>query len=126
MREETRVVGAAHMGRAVKIACQALTVGQPLITEREPGNPHDINAILLRDLTGKAVGYVQRFVAARVAPFMDSGFMVLGRVIEEPKSMRRFDGLWVLYPRALLWLAPPPSQAKEKQKVQIRKLEDII
>jgi len=57
-----------------------LESGQPLLLEREPNNPKDANAILVRDLFGAAAGYIERRVAAQVAPVMDSGVMVMAKI----------------------------------------------
>jgi hypothetical protein len=110
MREKTIIVGARHMGPAVQQACKELTEGCPLIVVREPKNPHDGNAIKLVDLFGRPVGYVQRNVAAQVAPVMDRGFTVLARCIRacQPQVIRGV--LYLSYPRAVLWSEPPSQE----------------
>jgi hypothetical protein len=116
MREETLVVGARHMGlRAVK-ACLELTLEAPLILVREPYNPHDANAILLLNIFGTPVGYVQRAVAARVAGWMDAGMAVTGRVIRAPNLRSGRVRMRLRYPRAELRVQEPPKEVVTKVK----------
>lgn len=46
---------------------------------REPGNPHDANAIRV-DIHGKTVGYIPRGDAAAIAPIMDKRGIAIVRV----------------------------------------------
>lgn len=97
-----QIHGPGLFGDAGRVAQIGLVVNQPLILEREPANSVDACAILVRDLLGAPVGYVQREVAARVAPVMDDGCTVLAKVAapvgpgKSPHTFRVADALlWV-------------------------------
>lgn len=118
MREVTMIVGARHMGAAAANAAIALENGAPLILDREPNNPSDRNAIIVRDIYGRATGYVQREVAAIVAKWMDEGYLVSAKCIRKAK----FDGVSVegnvyyklyKYPRAAIYREDPPAIGTE-------------
>jgi hypothetical protein len=66
-----RVVG-EHIGlRAYTIS--RLTIGDRIILQREPENPHDSNAVLVLDSSGAELGYLKREVALWFAKLLDSG-----------------------------------------------------
>src|SRR5262249_41249517 len=44
-----------------------------VVLEREPGNRHDVNAILILNEGGDELGYVPREDAAEMAPLLDAG-----------------------------------------------------
>lgn len=84
----------AHLG---------LTSGQPLLLEREPGNPADPCAVILRTLDWVPVGYVQRPKSVIVASLIDQGMMLLGRV-SRAADLRVEAGRAVLVlAHALIW-----------------------
>lgn len=103
------------MGRLAADAALAIQNGAPLILDREPDNPHDRNAIIVRDIFGRAAGYVQREVAAIVARWMDEGYLVSAKCIR--KAI--FDGVgfdengrpcsWFKYPRAAIYREDPKA-----------------
>ena len=67
-----------------------LTAGQPLLLVREPTNPVDPeNAVIVMDLFGAPVGYIQRPECATVARLMDKGVTLMAAVQKAP---RRFHG----------------------------------
>lgn len=115
MREETLVVGARHMGAWTLKDCLELTLEAPLIPVRERNNPHDSNAVLLLNLYGKPVGYVQRAVARIVASAMDGGEVVFAKVIRAPNLKNGRVRMQLRYPRALLWSDEPPSEVATKK-----------
>ncbi len=50
---------------------------------RDPGNPHDANAIAVYNTQGQRIGYVPREQSAILAPYVDSLFISLaGRLLE--------------------------------------------
>jgi hypothetical protein len=63
--------GMAYEGRWPHVA--RLRIGSQVVLERERTNPHDPNAILVRDNSGAALGYVAREVARNIAPLLDIG-----------------------------------------------------
>ena len=65
----TNVVGVTFNGRQAVIA--RLDVGDTLLLRREPDNPYDRNAICVECPTGLQVGYLNRNLAAQLAPFFD-------------------------------------------------------
>jgi hypothetical protein len=64
----THVAGA---GRHHADALQSVAIGAPLTLRRDPGNPHDANAIAV--LAGEQVGWVPRDLAIDVAADLDAG-----------------------------------------------------
>lgn len=62
----TKIVGCRfYNGRA--------TVGEYVIIRREPSNQYDRNAIRIDNVMREQIGHIGRNVAAKLAPFMDSG-----------------------------------------------------
>lgn len=113
------------MGKAVADALIEISVGTPLLLIREPDNPYDTNAIRVMTVIGRSIGYVQREVAAIVAPKIDAGHIFLGKITRASRllGIERTNGRMVVnmsYPWAVLWLDPPreeetskPERAKE-------------
>lgn len=105
-----RLRGQKLFGRQCIRRAARLTANQPLLLIREPTNPVDTNAIIAADLFGKPVGYIERGVAAVVAPFLDNGVIVMatatGTVIE-------------FWPIAQLWIDGDQPEAKKKRRVII-------
>ena len=58
-----------------------IKVGDPLTLVREPGNPHDANAVRI-DWNGRTLGYVPRRENAHLARQMDHGAAVEARITE--------------------------------------------
>jgi hypothetical protein len=68
-----------------------LRVGDPLELEREPGNPHDANAVVVR-WRGRKLGYVPRSENAALAWGLDRGTRLRARIsalAEHPNPARR-------------------------------------
>ncbi len=73
MKRLVNLVGMSH--RKSYKALDSLPDNHPLILMREPGNPHDPNAIMVM----LHVGYVKREHAEQVAPYLDAqGAEVIG------------------------------------------------
>jgi hypothetical protein len=92
---------------------EAPAPGQPAELTREPGNPADPWAVAIwTGSTGGGrwrVGYLDRGVAARVAPRLDAGARIAARVdgwVEEP------EGRW-RRPLLLLLPEPPADRARD-------------
>ena len=71
----------------------AFAPGRPLTLRREPDNPHDDNAISVRDADGeRQAGWVPRDLAAVLAPAIDAGephsAIVLRERRADPRSPR--------------------------------------
>jgi hypothetical protein len=101
-----RVVGvagaAAH--HAETLAAEAAAPGRPLALRRDPGNPHDPNAIAVDLPGGEQLGWVPREVAAEIAGELDRGAAWSAVVLRERRGSPRLPrtGLTML-------LAPAPS-----------------
>ncbi len=67
----TKLAGVTFEGRQDVIA--RLEPGAPLRLVRQPENPHDENAIALFDPHGEQVGFLNRRLAAALAPVVDAG-----------------------------------------------------
>ena len=70
MKLYSKIAGVTFEGRQGTILKQA--VGQPLHLEREPHNPHDVNAIAVKTEDGTHLGYINKKLASVIAPEMDS------------------------------------------------------
>jgi hypothetical protein len=66
----TRVVGVTFDGRQAVIA--RLSISDEILLKREPTNPYDHNAIRVERLNGQQIGYLNRYLAATIAPFFDA------------------------------------------------------
>jgi HIRAN domain len=107
-----RVVGVAGAGRhhAEALASEAGEPGRPLELRRDPGNPHDANAIAVHGAGGgEQLGWVPREVAAELAPGLDAGrpwsAVVLREQRRSPRDPRH--GLTMLLaPAARIELVP--------------------
>lgn len=85
-------VAGAALHHADALASDAAAPGAPLDLRRDPGNPHDSNAIAV--LAGGAqVGWVPREVAAELAPELDAGkpwsAVVLRELRPSPRDPRK-------------------------------------
>lgn len=67
----TKLAGVSFEGRQAVL--ERLAAGEPLRIERQPANPYDANAIALYDARGEQVGFLNRRLAAVLAPVIDSG-----------------------------------------------------
>ncbi|MGN0037953.1 MAG: single-stranded-DNA-specific exonuclease RecJ [Coriobacteriales bacterium] len=67
----TKVVGVTFENR--QDALESLEAGVELALVRQPGNEFDPNAIAVQLLDGTQLGYLNRALAARLAPVMDAG-----------------------------------------------------
>ena len=97
----TGVAGAArHHAEALSSAGAA--PGRPLGLRRDPGNPHDPNAIMVLLEDGAQAGWVPREVAAELAGELDGGrpwsAVVLREQRASPRDVRH--GLTMLLARA--------------------------
>ena len=57
------------------------TVGEHVVYRREPGNPFDRNAIRIDNVQGVQVGHMPRQVAAKLAPYLDAGEVIMDAVL---------------------------------------------
>jgi hypothetical protein len=103
IRSVIRGASLFNRGRAV---LRSLTPNQPLLLVREPTNPVDPNAVIVRTLMGEESGYVAREHAARIAPDMDRGIMWMAKVLGRP--------------RILLWRDPPRAREVEEKRERRR------
>jgi SWI/SNF-related matrix-associated actin-dependent regulator of chromatin subfamily A3 len=46
------------------------TMGEQVMIRREPGNPHDSNAIRINNVQGNQIGHIPKNLAAKLAPYM--------------------------------------------------------
>lgn len=109
---QTLVVGPGLISERAIATWHGLTVNQPLLLVREPTNPVDPCAVVLTDLLGQPVGYVQRRVAAEVAPVIDGGTIVLGRVTRERLRVRH-------PPVASLWTDDGESCQHSRRRLRL-------
>jgi hypothetical protein len=105
------VTGVAGAGRhhADALSSDAAAPGKPLTLRRDPGNPHDANAIAVH-AGDEQVGWVPRELAAELAAELDAGQPWSAVVLREQRASPRDprSGLTML-------LAPAPSIALETE-----------
>lgn len=73
------MVAGVRYGDRIRNVERYVSSGDPVRLTREPDNHHDANAILI-DVSGREIGYVPRRDAAELAPLMDRGAVVEGRI----------------------------------------------
>jgi hypothetical protein len=85
-----RVAGVAGAARhhADALQAEAVMPGRPLELRRDPGNPHDPNAIAVH-AGGAQVGWVPRAIAAELAPALDAGEPFSAVVLREQRASPR-------------------------------------
>lgn len=66
------LMGAAHRDAAAKTLVKSLVPGERLLLERDVANEYDENAVRVF-WHGTWIGFLERSVAAEVAPRMDAG-----------------------------------------------------
>jgi hypothetical protein len=87
-----RVVGVAGAARHHRdaLVSEAVAPARPLELRRDPGNPHDPNAIAVHAAGGgEQVGWVPREVAAEIAPELDAGRPWSAVVLREQRRSPR-------------------------------------
>jgi len=86
-----RVCAVAGAGRhhASALASDAAEPGSPLVLRRDPGNPHDPNAIAVESPDGDQLGWVPRELAAEIAPRLDAGEQWSAIVLREQRASPR-------------------------------------
>ncbi|MFC2053486.1 HIRAN domain-containing protein [Chloroflexota bacterium] len=95
---ETTVVGVTFEGRQAVVA--KLQVCEEILCRREPANPYDDNAIKVERLDGDQIGYINRFLAADLAPIFDAhGRPVTGTVTRITGSLFAGCrlGVWIIF-----------------------------
>jgi hypothetical protein len=108
-----RVASVAGAGQhhADALLSDAVAPGQPLVLQRDPGNPHDPNAIQVHPADGGAqVGWVPRELAAELAPELDAGRPWAAVVLREQRRSPRD-------PRHGLTMLLAPAEAVELRSV---------
>ena len=91
---ETKVVGVTFEGRQAVVA--QLTAGESVLLRREPSNPYDPNAIRVERRNGQQIGYIDRHLAANLAPEFDkNGDSVPATINEITGGYDRYSNLGV-------------------------------
>lgn len=113
----TRVVGVSFNNRQEVIA--RLQMGDRVWLEREPDNPHDQNAIKVSRSNGEQFGFLNRHLAASLAPFFDAySYPVKGKVRFLTGS--EFDG----YNLGVVIAFKLPKPKRTKQGLAFKGWED--
>jgi hypothetical protein len=82
------VAGAAQH-HADTLAKDSVAPGQPLTLQRDPGNPHDANAVKVLDADGAQAGWVPRDLAVDVAAALDGDRPYAAVVLREQRASPR-------------------------------------
>ena len=83
---DTYVAGTSFVEGIQELA-PSLHVGDKLNFFREPDNPHDDKAIVIRTQTGIKIGYIPRTDNLIFARLMDAGKLLFGRISNQEMRM---------------------------------------
>lgn len=86
---DTYVAGTSHV-EGIKELEPHLQIGDRLAFFREPENPYDAQAIVIKTTDGVKIGYVPRQDNVIFARLMDAGKLLFGKITEKEKK-----GKWV-------------------------------
>jgi hypothetical protein len=88
---DLRVAGVAGARdyHADALASESAAPGSSLDLRRDPGNPHDPNAIAVHTPGGEQVGWVPRELAAELAPDLDAGRLWSAVALREQRPSPR-------------------------------------
>lgn len=86
---DTYVAGTSHVEGIEELEPQ-LQIGDRLAFFREPENPYDAQAIVIKTTDGVKIGYVPRQDNVIFARLMDAGKLLFGKITEKEKK-----GKWV-------------------------------
>lgn len=86
---DTHVAGTSHVDGIEELA-PYLKSGERLTFFREPDNPYDKEAIVVKTDAGVKIGYIPRRDNAVFARLMDAGKMLFGKIISV-----ELQGIWV-------------------------------
>ena len=93
------------------------TIGEHVMVRREPANPYDRNAIRVDNVRREQIGHIPRKVAAKLAPYIDSGDLVVSGVLIGNRDT--YDCPIAIY---LYGTSEPEAQAELKDKMRKDKL----
>ena len=82
---ETRVAGTTHVEGIMDLEPH-LNIGDKLDFFREPENPHDAGAIVIRTAGGNKIGYVPQDDNVIFSRLMDAGKLLFARIYEKQKK----------------------------------------
>ena len=82
---ETHVAGTTHVVGIEELE-PMLQIGERLEFYREPSNPYDEKAILVKTVHGSKIGYVPRKDNVVFARLMDAGKLLFGKIKEKDLS----------------------------------------
>ena len=86
---DTYVAGTSHV-EGIEELEPHLQIGDRMAFFREPENPYDAQAIVIKTTDGVKIGYVPRQDNVIFARLMDAGKLLFGRITEKEKK-----GKWV-------------------------------
>lgn len=86
---DTYVAGTSHV-EGIEELEPHLQIGERLAFFREPENPYDAQAIVIKTTDGVKIGYVPRQDNVIFARLMDAGKLLFGKITEKEKK-----GKWV-------------------------------
>jgi hypothetical protein len=86
---DTRVAGTGYI-EGIEELEPHLNIGDKLDFVREPDNPYDAKAILIKNADGVKIGYVPKADNAIFARLMDAGKLLFARI-----SSKEMSGQWL-------------------------------
>lgn len=86
---DTHVAGTSHI-EGIEELEPHLNIGDKLDFFREPDNPHDKQAIMIKNADGVKIGYVPRADNVIFSRLMDAGKLLFGRI-----TAKEIQGSWL-------------------------------
>ena len=82
---DTHVAGTSHVEGIAELGAH-LQIGDKLEFFREPDNPHDSQAIVIKNADGAKIGYVPKADNVIFARLMDAGKLLFARITSKEKA----------------------------------------
>lgn len=86
---DTQIAGTTHVNNIDELEPE-LTIGKKLNFFREPDNPYDPRAIVIKDDDGNKLGYVPKGENTILSRLMDGGKLLYGKIYE-----KEYKGKWL-------------------------------
>lgn len=86
---DTQVAGTSHV-EGIKELEPHLNIGDRLNFYREPDNPYDHKAIVIKNADGIKIGYIPEADNVIFSRLMDAGKLLFGRI-----TSKKMNGIWL-------------------------------
>lgn len=119
-----KLMGTNHYrGSARRV--MALRIGDGVMLDRRPNNPHDSNAVaVLRD--EQMLGHIDRVSAAILSSHIDAGTIYTASVVAEAESVPMKGAIAIRRGSCLIKCVPLPPLLKEAERDTGLTIEDTV